>query len=372
MITTLLIPEVHGSPHWLTLRSQAPSRPGSILFHAPAQVFQAPGGGENQLVQTGRHLEALDVPVSLFSPWTSRLADARLLHLFGMSREGLELARVAHAQDIPIALSPISWYHPRSLMSLAPNHFAAARSLAGWTLRRLAPRTPSWRRTLIQLASAILPNSHAEASQLVSLFGANPRRIHVVPNGVEPRFAHASPDLFHSLHRTDPFILYVGRIEPRKNVLGLIRSARSAALPLVVIGNAPPGSEPYLAACRAAGLNHVRFIKAIPHDHPLLASAYAASRAFALPSWFETPGLALLEAALAGKPLVATPYGSAPEYFGNLALYARPDHPSEIVRALAQAYESTPDPRLPRHVQSHYLWSQVARKTAEVYDQVAG
>ena len=45
----------------------------------------------------------------------------------------------------------------------------------------------------------------------------------------------------------------------------------------------------------------VRWLGASDHDDPLLASAYAAARVFALPSWFETPGLAALEAALAGR-----------------------------------------------------------------------
>ena len=49
-----------------------------------------------------------------------------------------------------------------------------------------------------------------------------------------------------------------------------------------------------------------------------LASAYAAARVFALPSWFETPGLAALEAGLAGCAVAITPYGSTRDYFGDL------------------------------------------------------
>ena len=52
---------------WLASRSQGPFPAGSVFLHAPSSAFQSPGGGENQLVQTGRCLEALDVPVRLFS-----------------------------------------------------------------------------------------------------------------------------------------------------------------------------------------------------------------------------------------------------------------------------------------------------------------
>jgi len=363
---------VPGASDWLAARSRGPMPPGAVLLHAPSHAFQAPGGGENQLVQTGRHLEALGVAVRPFSPWTDRLDAARLLHLFGMSREGLELARVARARGLPVVLSPICWYAPRSRVARAGGAAAAARDLARWAVLRAAPRWPTWRRSLLRLADAVLPNSRAEALQLVRVFGADPSRVRVVPNGVDPRFARSAPDLFRGLHGADDFVLYVGRVEPRKNVKGLIEAARGAGLPLVVIGDAPPGREAYRDACRAAGAGAVRWLPAVDHDDPILASAYAAARVVALPSWFETPGLAALEAALAGRAaVVVTPYGCAREYFGEYAGYARPGRRRELARALAAAWRSGPDPRLARHVAGRFLWSEVALQTAEVYDQVA-
>jgi glycosyltransferase involved in cell wall biosynthesis len=366
------VPTVTGTSGWLAARSRGPMADGAVLFHAPAHVFQAPGGGENQLVQTGRHLEALGVPVRPFSPWTDRLNAARLIHLFGMSREGLELARVARARCLPVVLSPICWYDPRSLAALAGGPLAAARDLARWAVLRAIPRCPTWRRDLLGLADAVLPNSSAEAGQLVRLFAADPSRVRVVPNGVEPRFARAAPDLFRGRYGLGEFVLYAGRVEPRKNVRGLIDAVRATGVNLVVIGDAPPGREAYQEDCRAAGSGAVTWLPAVGHDDPLLASAYAAARVVALPSWFETPGLAALEAALAGRAVVVTPYGSAREYFGGLVEYARPDRPAELAQALARAWEAGPDPRLAGHVTARFLWSEVARQTAEVYEQVAG
>ena len=86
---------------WLSARSRSDCPAGAVLLHAPATAFQSPGGGENQLVQTARHLESPDLCVRLFSPWTDRLESARLLHLFGMSREGLDLARMARTRGRP-------------------------------------------------------------------------------------------------------------------------------------------------------------------------------------------------------------------------------------------------------------------------------
>jgi glycosyltransferase involved in cell wall biosynthesis len=345
---------------------------GDVLVHAPSHAFQSPGGGENQLVQTCRHLDALGVAVRPFSPWTDRLADARLLHLFGMSREGLELARVARARGVPVVLSPICWLDPRALAALASGPVTAALDLAKWAVRRASPRLPCWRRALLDLADAVLPNSRAEAAQLVRLFGADPGKIRVVPNGVEPRFATAAPGLFRSRFGPEEFVLYVGRVEPRKNVLGLVEASKRAGLVLVVIGDAPAGRERYLSACREAAAGSARWVAAVAHDDPLLASAYAAARVVALPSWFETPGLAALEGALAGRAVVVTPYGCAREYLGDMAVYARPGRPGELAGALRRAWREGPHPRLAGHLAARFLWSQVARRTAEVYDQVTG
>jgi glycosyltransferase involved in cell wall biosynthesis len=346
-------------------------RNGSVLFHAPSFAFQAPGGGENQLVQTGRHLEALGVRIRLFSAWTDRLEQARLLHLFGMSREGLELARVARARHVPVVVSPICWIEPLAMAALAKGPARGALDLVQWMLRPSAPRWPTWRRDLLALAQAILPNSHAEARQLVRYFGADAGAIHVVPNGVARRFAEARPEPFRSVYGGDDFVLFVGRIEPRKNVLGLVRAVRSLGLPLVAIGAAPAGHERYAETCRRAGGPAVEWIGDLAHDDPRLASAYAAARVFALPSWFETPGLAALEAAVAGAAVVITPFGCTREYFGDRVKYARPDRPRALRRAIERAWKTGADPRLAGEVAAHYLWSNAARRTAEVYDEIA-
>ena len=101
MMTTL-------AREWLVERSTTAMPSGGILWHAPSTVFQAPGGGENQLVQTGSHLEEMGVPIRLFSRWVDRIDQARLIHLFGMSRESLDVARLAKARNVPVVLSPIS------------------------------------------------------------------------------------------------------------------------------------------------------------------------------------------------------------------------------------------------------------------------
>jgi glycosyltransferase involved in cell wall biosynthesis len=367
---TAVVEGAGSAVEWLEAHSRGPIATGDVILHAPSFAFQAPGGGEIQLIQSGRHLEELGIPVRLFCAWTDRLEKARLLHLFGMSREGLELARVARARGIPVVLSPICWYEPRAMAALEPEAIRKIASVLGWGLRSVLPGTPSWRSKLFKLADVVLPNSRREANQLMRLFGVSAKRIRVVPNGVLPAMGTARPEEFQRRIGTFPFVLSVGRIEPRKNTLGLIEAARRLDLALVVAGEAPPGFDRYEAVCRRAAGEKTIWLGRLEQDDPLLASAYAAARVFALPSWFETPGLAALEAALGGCAVVITPYGATREYFGEFVEYARPGRPGEIERALETCWEDGAHPGLAKWVESRYLWPRVARMIAEVYGAV--
>lgn len=350
-----------------------PMVPGSVLVQTGVACFQATGGGEVQLARTVEGLMDLGLAVRPFQPWLDRVEDGRLLHLFGMSPEGLSLARVAKARGVPVVLSTVCWYEPRALVALAPGRARAARDLAAWAARRVCPRLPGWRSSLLAMADRVLPNSEAEGRQLARLFGVDRGKVRVVPNGVAPHFAGADPGPFRSLVGAGDFVLYAGRIEPRKNVDGLVRACGEAGLPLVVVGDAVPGHEGYADRCRAEGGDRVRWLPRLGPDDPRLASAFGAARVFALPSWFETPGLAALEAALAGCPVVITPFGCTREYFGDRVEYARPGSVREIAGALRRAWDRGRDgaTELADLVEGRNLWARVARLTAEVYDEVA-
>ena len=213
-----------------------------MLLHAPSFAFQAPGGGENQLIQTGMHLEELGVPVRLFSPWTDRLETARLLHLFGMSREGLELARVARQRGVPVVLSPICWYEPRALAALEARSRPKTREPGG-----LGPAIAWPRRCRAGGASCCgwpISSCPIRAPRRISSFvssGSPASESASFPTACLPSIASASPELFQPRWGAEPFVLFVGRIEPRKNTLGLIQALDGLGLPLVVIGEAPPG-----------------------------------------------------------------------------------------------------------------------------------
>ena len=188
---------------------------------------------------------------------------------------------------------------------------------------------------------------------------------------MEERFAHGDPSLFTGTYGVGKFILYVGHIgHERKNVLSLIRALGAIDHPAVLLG--PVLKNAYGNECvrQAAKYKQIHVIDGISHDSDLLASAYAACSVFVLPSFFETPGIAALEAALAGAKVVITPHGGAREYFGDSAVYVDPHSVNSIRSGVLSALRADPTYSLREHVRSHFLWGSVAKRTAAVYRSI--
>jgi glycosyltransferase involved in cell wall biosynthesis len=334
---------------------------------AGSNRFDAPGGGEVQLVETLHALGELGVAARLWQPNRDGLDDVDCLHLFGSHREWLPLIARARSAGKRVALSPIAWFDLASRWQEPASLVRRIRGVSGQLVRIVAPRAPSWRRQLYHAADVLLPNSQAEATQLERYFRVPAKRIRVVPNGADPRLADSSPGPFAERVGGPGFVLAAGRIEPRKNQLGLIRALSGQGVRLVILGSVVPGYESYENACRRSASDNVQFLPAISHDNPLLGSALAACGCLAVPSWFETPGLIALEAAMSGTPLVLTNRGATREYFGPLASYVEPGDLVAIRDAVVQALGRGRDPLLADLARQRYTWQAAARATREAY-----
>jgi glycosyltransferase involved in cell wall biosynthesis len=188
------------------------------------------------------------------------------------------------------------------------------------------------------LADRVVANSDIECETLAHVFQLPREKFVTVYNGVEEMFYEpVTPELFRDhFNIREPFLLNVGNIEPRKNQLALVHAMKSIAeLKLVLIGH--QRDPEYASACLEAGGNRVTYLGPLPHDSPLLRSAYAACEVFCLPSTLETPGLAALEAHAAGARIAVTRVGSTEEYFANHVTYLAPEDISSITQSIRQA-----------------------------------
>jgi len=86
-----------------------------------------------------------------------------------------------------------------------------------------------------------------------------------------------------------------------------------------------------------------------------------------LPSLFETPGLAALEAGLAGAKIVITKYGGTTEYFGENAVYIEPRSVGSIRNGIKRSLAQEKNELLKNRIRKHFLWKDIAQNLARVY-----
>ncbi|MDD5218790.1 MAG: glycosyltransferase family 4 protein [Candidatus Omnitrophica bacterium] len=343
-----------------------------IAFYVYPIAFQSPGGGEIVLLKTKEYLAKEGVDVKLFDPWTDKFSDFDILHTFGSVKDCLRVMEAAQAAGTKNFLSSICWYSWKAAWGTYPEWQRRMPSLARQFAKTFCPFMPSQRKKMFDCADVVSPSSRAEAGQLKRYFLVPEEKMAVIPHGVDAAFAEAKGDAFHEKFGIRDFILCAGRIEPRKNQLNVIRALRGIKQPLVFIGGTVPAYKNYYEECvREAGSN-VHFLGEVPHQSKLLASAYAACNTFLLATWLETPGLAAMEAGLAGAKVVVTAEGATKEYFLNYVSYVRPDSMSDIRQKTLSAFERPRDPALRKHLQQNYSWTVVAKQTAEAYRRVLG
>ncbi len=357
-----------------------------ILFNTSPGSFGSWGGGEVQLLETKRELERMGHGVRIWEEenYDVDLSEFDIFHNFNIHRDNLEFVARAKKAGLPVAVSTIYWPSPLK-HTLIWNQGLAKKAKAvgaGILSGGIISGTPVESASkigfsglnkageIVKMANILLPNSEAEARVLEKQFGVGKEKIQVVYNGVDKRFASATPELFEKKFGLKDFVLYVGRIEERKNVLSLVKTMNGIDETLVVVGKAKKGSECYFRKCREEAGDNVKFLDPIPHDSKLLESAYAACKVFCLPSWYETPGLAALEAALAGANIVVTKEGCAEEYFGKFASYVAPSSVSDVREKVLSELKKTKGRELSRHVEKNFLWKNAAAETLKAYEKI--
>jgi glycosyltransferase involved in cell wall biosynthesis len=198
-------------------------------------------------------------------------------------------------------------------------------------------------RAAVHRASHILAVSQATANDLGNLLSVPAEKITIQPEGVNPEF-HPLPDnevqaVRHRLELPSNYLLFVGTVEPRKNVMGLLEAYHALldklpdAPPLVIAGRKGWLYEPIYA--RAAELNLGKWLQWVENVTPAdLPAVYNGAVALVLPSFYEGFGLPPLEAMACGVPTIVSDRGSLPEVVGDTGLLIDPDSRDSICEGL--------------------------------------
>jgi polysaccharide biosynthesis protein PelF len=173
--------------------------------------------------------------------------------------------------------------------------------------------------------------------------GADPAKLRTVYNGVDPaRFPPAGPE------PQVPTLAFVGRIDPLKDLLTLIRAfalvrEQVPEVRLRIYGAAPKGGEAYDAQCRAL-VQELAVADAVTFEGQCsaVAEAYAASHVVVLSSISEGFPFSVIEAMVCARPLVATEVGGVAEAVGPTGLVVPPRRPDEFARACVELLTDHP------------------------------
>ena len=232
-------------------------------------------------------------------------------------------------------------------------------------------------RPALRRARALPCISSATRDDLVRIFPASESKASVIPLAAPGHFAEAEPGtVAERLGLSRPYVLAVGTLEPRKNLERLLEAW--ARMPdelrgshqLAVVG--PRGWEDD-AIVAAAGRSGATLLGKVSDAD--LASLYAGCACFAYPSLYEGFGLPVLEAMMAGAPVVTSNVSSLPEVAGGQALLVEPLDTTAIRDAIARVLTY---PALARELAeggrrqaAGFSWERTARETRQLLEAIA-
>jgi glycosyltransferase involved in cell wall biosynthesis len=248
--------------------------------------------------------------------------------------------------------------------------------------RRYYNQQISW---AVQHADHILADSHATKSDLISLLDLPPEKVTVVHLAADPSFRPIPAPKRQrtaSQYQLEPgYILFVGTLEPRKNLPRLLQAYRMlldekvTSVDLVLIGGKGWLYDQIFQRVETLHLRqHVHFLHHVPDAH--LPALYGAACVLTTPSLYEGFGLPALEAMACGTPVVVANRASLPEVVGPAGLLVDPEDPRDIADKLSRVLSETAlRERMRRDgftQASRFTWQHTARATLAVYRHVLG
>lgn len=196
----------------------------------------------------------------------------------------------------------------------------------------------------VRRADHILAVSQATGDDLITMLDVSPEKITVQPHGVGPHYrplqSHECETARKRLHLPESYFLFVGTLEPRKNIPALLaayemlHAARRDIPALVLVGQIGWLFEDTLAHIQHMQTRGLAVI--LRHDiaDADLPAVYSLARALILPAFYEGFGLPALEAMACGTVPIVSNRSSLPEIVGDVGLQVNPDDPSGLRDAL--------------------------------------
>jgi glycosyltransferase involved in cell wall biosynthesis len=237
-------------------------------------------------------------------------------------------------------------------------------------------------RATARRATRILTISEHTRRDIVRLLSVPEQRVDVTYPAAEKRFQLLPPAEVEAFRITRglprAFVFALGTLEPRKNLVGLLRAyarLRSPRPPLYVAGGSGWRFSPIFDTVQELELqDDVQFVGFVPEDE--LPLWYNAARLFAFPSLYEGFGLPVLEAMACGTPVITSTAASLPEVAGQAAVLVSPQDTDQLAREMERVLN---DPQLRTEMRaagriqaSRFSWRRMTDQTVASYAQAVG
>jgi glycosyltransferase involved in cell wall biosynthesis len=233
----------------------------------------------------------------------------------------------------------------------------------------------------LKKAGQVITISDFSRRDIISAYHIPAERIHVTHLAAHPRFKpelnpEAKRSALKKLGLQDRFLLFVGRLDVRKNIMTLLRAfsylKRTKRIPhqLVITGKKDFLPVPLLKEIYADDIvQHVVLTGFVPDE--LLPTLYSLAEVFVYPSLYEGFGLPVLEAMASGCPIIASNTTSFPEIVGEAGLLVNPrlwEGLAEAIWTVISDETLRADLRQKSLAQSQkFRWAETAQKTMNVY-----
>lgn len=231
-------------------------------------------------------------------------------------------------------------------------------------------------------ADVILTDSESSKKEIMKYWNIASEKIHVTYLGIDARYyeynfnAKDDFELVSKWKIPDNYILFVGTIEPRKNLQRLIRafdmykSSAQDDLKLVLAGGKGWLSESiYEEASKVGCANDIMFTGYFPER--LKPALYAKAKALVYPSLYEGFGLPILEAMAVGTPVLTSNISSMPEVAGDMGVYVDPYEVDSIVagifEVMIKSFNTFYQDECRKYVKK-YSWQKNYEATVSFYD----
>jgi glycosyltransferase involved in cell wall biosynthesis len=333
-----------------------------LLMAHKAVDFSSTGGGLSSLPTLGRP----SFPVKL--AWMQAVLPMRI----GRRRVDLCHFTNYHA-PLMLGVPYVVNIHDMSLIVMPEGH----------PRKRVVTMRPLLR-AIARRSAAVLSLTESARQDTIQFLDVDPDKVHVVPAAAAPGFGPITDEARLSAaaerYGVEPgFLLFVGTIEPRKNLPRLIQAyaqlrREGFSGQLVICGGRGWKSPDVRETVERLELGEsVVFTGYVPDDD--LVALLNLCRAFTYPSLYEGYGLPIIEALACGAPTVTSNRGATAEVAGNAALLVAPEDVDALKSALAVALHDEPTRARLRAAgferAAQFTWARAAHETAAIYRWVA-